>query len=134
LKEADLMARRNPYPVPAPRVIHYLDPTAPAELAYPPTPAQLAARQRQQRALYARWKARQEAIAERDRKARRFWLGFGAVIALGVLAALAVVGWLAWQAFAALSLGALAAPLVVVATVAVLAGGHRCITTIQHWH
>ena len=32
-----------------------------------------------------RWKARQEAIAERDRKVRRFWLGFGAVIALALL-------------------------------------------------
>jgi hypothetical protein len=36
---------------PAPRVIHYVDPSTPAELAYPLHPAQFAARQRQQQAL-----------------------------------------------------------------------------------
>src|SRR4051794_12746008 len=123
------MSRRSPVQRP-PRVIHYVDPATPAELAYPLTPAQLAARQRRQRALYAQWKARQEAIAERDRKLRRFWLGFGAVIALGVLAGLAVLGWLAWQAFAALNVGALALPLVLVLLAGAALGGHRCITTI----
>jgi hypothetical protein len=128
------MARRNPNPMPATRVVHYVDPATPAELAYPLNPARLAARQRQDAVLYARWKARQVAIAERDRKLRRFWLGFGAVIALGVLAALAVAGWLAWQALAALNVGALAFPLVLVLLAGAVLGGHRCITTVQHWH
>ncbi len=39
---------------PTPRVIHYVDPATPAELAYPMHPAQLAARQRQQHAMYLR--------------------------------------------------------------------------------
>ena len=89
------------------RVVHYVDPATPAELAYPLSPAQLAAKQQRDRALYARWKARQLAIAERDRKVRRFWLGFGAVIGLAVLLALGVAGWLLWTG---LGLGVLAVP------------------------
>ena len=83
----------------------------------------------------SRWDAaRQEAIAERDRKARRFWLGFGAVAALGVLAGLAVVAWLVWQALAALSLGVLATPVVILLVAVVGVGGHKCVTVVQHWH
>ena len=119
---------------PAPRVVHYVDPATPAELAYPLGPAQLAARQRRQRQLYAQWKARQEAIAARDRKVRRFWLGFGAVLALGLLAGLALVAWLVWQALAAVSLGVLAVPALIVLVAVLGVGGHRCITVVQHWH
>jgi hypothetical protein len=119
---------------PAPRVIHYVDPATPAELAYPLHPAQLAARQRQQQAMYLRWKARQDAIAVRDRKVRRFWLGFGAVIALGLLAGLAVLGWLIWQALTAISLGVLAVPAVLLLAAVLGVGGHRCITTVTHMH
>ena len=116
---------------PAPRVIHYVDPATPAELAYPLHPAQLAARQRQQQAVYLRWKARQDAIAVRDRKVRRFWLGFGAVLGLAVLAALAVAGWLLWTG---IGLGVLAVPVLAGLVAALAVGGHRCITVVQHWH
>lgn len=123
---------RHTNPVPAPRVVHYVDPSTPADLAYPINPAQLAAKRQRDRIVYARWKARQQVIAERERKFRRFWVGFGAVIALGVLAGLTLLGWLLWQALAALSLGALALPLVVVLAVGTAIGGHHCVTTITH--
>jgi fatty acid desaturase len=116
---------------PMSRVIHYVDPATPAELAYPMSPGQLAAKQRQQHVAYLRWKARQEAIADRDRKVRRFWLGFGAVIGLAALTTLIVVGWLAWTV---VGLGVLAVPVLIAATAAVAVGGHRCITIVQHWH
>ena len=119
---------------PMARVIHYVDPSTPAELAYPMHPGQLAARQRQQQALYAKWKARQEAIAERDRKVRRFWLGFGTVIALAMLAGLALAAWLVWQALTAVSLGVLAVPVVILLVAVLGVGGHRCVTVVQHWH
>ncbi|MEV8508107.1 hypothetical protein AB0368_25265 [Actinoplanes sp. NPDC051475] len=120
---------------PAVRVVHYVDPTTPAELAYPLNPAaQLAARQRQerqQRALYAQWKARQEVIAERDRKLRRFWLGFGLIVGLALVAALVTAGWLLWTG---IGLGALAVPVLIAVVAALAVGGHRCITVVQHWH
>jgi fatty acid desaturase len=116
---------------PAPHVLHYVNPSTPAEVAYPLSPAQLAARQRQQQLSYLRWKTRQEAIAARDRKARRFWLGFGAVTALVLLGGLVFAGWLLWTG---IGLGVLAVP-ALAAIVGVLAvGGHRCITIVQHWH
>ena len=116
---------------PMSRVIHYVDAATPAELAYPMSPAQLAAKQRQQHVAYLRWKARQEAIAERDRKVRRFWLGFGAVLGLAALTALIVVGWLAWTVA---GLGVLAVPVLIGGVAALAVGGHRCITVVQHWH
>ena len=116
---------------PSARVIHYVDTATPAELAYPMHPAQLAARQRRQQALYATWKARQEQIAERDRKVRRFWLGFGAVLGLAVLVGLVLAGWLLWTA---VGLGVLAVPAMVLIVTAVAVGGHRCVTVVQHWH
>ena len=129
------MSRRVPVSrPPAARVVHYVDPSTPADLAYPLHPAQLAAKREAQRRQYLLWKARQEAIAARDRKVRRFWLGFGAVIGLVFLICLAVLGWLIWQALAALSLGLLAAPVLVVLLAAAAVGGHRCITVVQHWH
>ncbi|RZU50680.1 hypothetical protein EV385_2458 [Krasilnikovia cinnamomea] len=126
------MSRRLPATrPPAPRVIHYVDPGTAAELAYSMNPAQLAARQRQQQASYQRWQARQQAIAAGDRKLRRFWLGFGAVTGLAVLAALTAAGWLLWTA---VGLGVLAIPVLVAGLVALAVGGHRCITVVQHWH
>jgi fatty acid desaturase len=116
---------------PMARFIHYVDPATPSELAYPLSPAQLAARQRQQQVAYLRWKARQEAIAERERKVRRFWLGFGAIIGLAVLAALVAAGWLLW---AGIGLGVLAVPVLIGLVAALAVGGHRCITVVQHWH
>src|SRR5204862_6548766 len=96
--------------------------------------AQLATREREQRALYARWAARQAAYAEHDRKVRRFWLGFGAIVAVAVLAGLAVAGWLAYRAVTGAGLGLLAVPAVVLVLAGLVVGGHRCITVVQHWH
>ncbi len=128
------MSRRLPASRPAARVIHYVDPATPAVMTYPIHPGQLAARRREQQAMYLRWKARQERIAERDRKARRFWLGFGAILALALLAGLAVLAWLLWQVLAAISLGALAVPVVILLVAVLGVGGHRCVTVVQHWH
>jgi hypothetical protein len=116
---------------PAPRVIHYVDPATPAELTYPMHPGQLAARQRREQALYATWKARQEALAARDRKVRRFWLGFGAVTGVAALAALVAASWLLWTG---IGLGILALPVLAAIVAALAVGGHRCITVVQHWH
>ena len=125
------MSKRLPTMQPPTRVVHYADPATSAELAFPLNPAQLAAKQRQQHVAYLRWKARQEAIADRDRKARRFWLGFGAVIGLAVLTAIAVAGWLLWTG---VGLGVLAIPVLIGGIAALAVGGHRCITVVQHWH
>ena len=126
------MSRRLPVSrPPAARVIHYVDPASSAALAVPMDPHQLALRQQRQAARYAQWKQRQQAIAERDRKVRRFWLGFGAVIGLAVLAALAVAGWLLWTG---VGLGILAVPALGLILAALAVGGHRCITVVQHWH
>ena len=78
-----------------------------------------------------RWKQRQAAIAARDRKVRRFWLGFGATVGLAALALLALVGWWAW---AVLGLGLLAIPALLGVAALLALGGHRCITIVQHWH
>ena len=128
------MNRRLPATRPPARVIHYVDAATPAELAYLTNPTALAARERRDQQLYARWAKRQAAIAERDRKVRRFWLGFGAIIALAVLATLAIAGWLIWQYLDALSLGALAVPAVIVLALLLGVGGHKCVTVVQHWH
>src|SRR4051794_20757612 len=126
------MTRRLPATrPPVPRVIHYVDPATTAEQLYPLHPAQLAARQRQQRALYARWAQRQAAIAARDRKVRRFWLGFGAIVGLAAVAGLITAGWLLWTG---IGLGALAVPVLIAVIAALAVGGHRCITVVQHWH
>jgi uncharacterized membrane protein YdbT with pleckstrin-like domain len=116
---------------PAARVVHYVDPATAAELAVPLSAAQLAARQRHQQALYAQWKAQQQAIAARDRQVRRFWLGFGAVIGLTVLATIVAAAWLLWTA---VGLGVLAVPVLLALMAALAVGGHRCITVVQHWH
>ncbi|GIE93314.1 hypothetical protein [Paractinoplanes rishiriensis] len=116
------------------RVIHYVDP-APHE-RYPAVYDEQQIRMQQQRnhELYLRWKARQAEIEERDRKFRRFWTGFGAVIAVVLLTALFIGGWMLWQALAAIGLGALAVPLILGAGFVAVIGGRRCVTIIQHMH
>jgi hypothetical protein len=114
------------------QVVHYVD-TAPAAVA-PATDAELAARREYERLLYLRWKQRQAAIAVRDRKVRRFWLGFGAMTGLAVLTVIGLVGWLVWQFLAGLGLSVLAVPVVLAVTCMAALGGHRCITIVQHWH
>ncbi|MEV6489049.1 hypothetical protein AB0M20_10515 [Actinoplanes sp. NPDC051633] len=102
--------------VPAPRpnrthVIHYVDPaTPPAHLVQYTdpdtgyriflTPAELVAKQQRDAVLVARWQQRRRLQRERDRKARRFWLGFGAILAVALLAGLVLVAYLIWQALA----------------------------------
>ena len=126
----------NPLPVqqPAPRIIHYIDPAMPAGGLAPMTERELAARRAQDRILVARWKARQAAIAERDRKVRRFWLGFGVVFGLGALALVGGVVWFVVHAAVSLGAGLLAIPLAILALAGLAVGGHRCVTIVQHMH
>ena len=127
------MARHLPTTRPRPgtpaRPVQYLD-QATQQMVYL-TPAQFAAKQRQDAVLYARWQQRRRVQRERDRKLRRFWLGFGAVIALVFLIGLVVLGWLIWTV---VGLGVLAVPVVIVLGIALAAGGHKCVTVVQHWH
>jgi hypothetical protein len=123
-------------PAAAPRVIHYPDPAAQGVLAYV-TPRELAARRAEQRMLYARWAARQAAIAEHDRKVRRFLLGFGAVIALALLAGIGVAAWWIWRAVTGITPDGLTAGLGLLGLLGLallVVGGSRCITVVQHWH
>ncbi|MDR7273603.1 hypothetical protein [Catenuloplanes atrovinosus] len=124
------MSKPRPIPttgVPAPRVIHYVTPAVPADVAHL-TPAQIEDYQ----ARYVQWRFRQAAIAERDRRARMAYLGFGVTAGLGVLGALSFA---VWQIVHAVSfLGVLAIPAVLLLAGGALWGGHRCITVIQHWH
>lgn len=125
------MARRFPATrPPMPRVITYADPQQ-AQYVRVLSPLEAAEKRARDAQLYARWVQRQAQIAERDRKARRFWLGFGATVGLAIVAALVVVGWLAWTV---LGLGALAVPLMIALTAGLAVGGHRCITIVQHMH
>lgn len=124
---------------PAPRIIHYIDPApSPQTELLLHTAAVLAARRQRDRALYARWVKRQAAIAERDRKVRRFMLGFGVTVAVAMLGVCGVVGWLAYQAIttAAANAGAWIGGLVIGALVlgGAVAGGCRCVTIIEHRH
>jgi sterol desaturase/sphingolipid hydroxylase (fatty acid hydroxylase superfamily) len=114
------------------RPVQYLDP-ATQQMVYL-TSAQFAAKQRQDAILYARWRQRRAAQRARDRKLRRFWLGFGVVIGVAVLAGFVLVSWLIWQALAAVSLGVLAVPVVILFVALLGVGGHRCVTVVQHWH
>ncbi|HEY3002208.1 MAG TPA: hypothetical protein VGJ44_07635 [Kribbellaceae bacterium] len=124
------MARQLPIPAQQTRIIHYVGP-APQQDLILHTAAEVAAYRAAQRQLRARGVQRQHAITDHDRKVRRFWLGFGAVFALALLAALVVLGWLIWTV---VGLGVLAVPVVIGLTVALAAGGHRCITIMQHMH
>ncbi len=117
---------------PARTDLHYLHNAATAEvIVY--TPAQVAAKQRQDAILYARWRQRHAAQAARDRKARRFLLGLGITVGVGILAALAALAWLIVHALAGIGLPLIAAVIAAVAGLGLFAG-HRCITVVQHWH
>src|SRR5688572_584927 len=132
------MARRYPTrrPPAAAQVVRYVDPVPQQPVVLNPEQfavyqARQLAAEAEKKVLHARWKARQAAIRERDAKVRRFWLGFGAVFALLILAGLVVLGWLLWTS---VGLGVLAVPVVIVLSIATAVGGHRCITVVQHWH
>lgn len=133
------MARNLPDHVrnltPAPRVIHYVDPVPRRGEIILHTEAEVRAFRANQRRITERHRRRLAVIAERDRKVRRFWLGFGAVVGTVFLTVAAYGGWWVWQHLAALGLTAA----VIVPVILLLAGGiagvgHRCITIIQHWH
>jgi hypothetical protein len=98
----------------------------------------MALRRREQAVLYQRWLLRQEAIRARDKKVRRFLFGLGAVVGLGLLTACTVGGWLVYHTLTHISTNPagwlVGVALAVIAVSGVLLGGHRCITTIQHWH
>ena len=153
------MAKRHPARTPAPgqRAIAYPDsaadpalralelavltsalaPAQPGQTRHPEVErlaAEILARRAADRRNVERSKARRAAIAARDRKVRRFWLGFGAIVAVAIVAALAGAGWLIWHAMAGLNLSALAIPVVLGLAALLALGGHRCITVVQHWH
>lgn len=115
--------------------------TTPARVVYYPTPhphaemvaytlAEIDAKRRTDQLLYARWKARQADIRERDRQARRFWAGFGATVGAGLLTAAAIGGWALYTVIGPLGIAAalLALPLLPVAV------KRGCNIVIQHWH
>jgi hypothetical protein len=122
------------------RVVHYIQPAArPADVQLY-TAAQLATRHHEQQLAYARWAERQAAIADYDRKIRRFWFGFGATVALVLLAGCTAIGWVAYHAVTTATAGtngdAWLGGLLIGALLlgGALLGGHRCITTITHRH
>jgi len=119
---------------PAPRVIHYADPANPTGSVQLLSARELAERRQQDALLYSRWLVRHAELAERDRKVRRFWLGFGVTAGLGVLTAVGGFVWWLVTATASLGLGLLAVPAVLLAVGGLAVGGHRCITVVQHWH
>lgn len=129
------MARRNlpARPVPATRVVHYIDPAMQSDLTRYGLldPAEMVRQQQRNTELYLRWKTRQAEIRERDAKFRRFWAGFGALVGLAFLAGLLIGGWLLWTV---MGLGALAVPVVLAIAGGLALGGHRCITIVQHTH
>jgi hypothetical protein len=116
-----------------PRVVYYPDPAVRQEVVYY-SPAQLAAKRREQHQQYLQWKTRQLALIEHDRKVRRFWLGFGAIVGTALVAAIAVLVWMVWTAVNSLTVDVFAIPLGLLALAALVLGGHRCITIVQHWH
>ncbi|BCJ51253.1 hypothetical protein Asp14428_27280 [Actinoplanes sp. NBRC 14428] len=129
------MARRNLpiQPIQPVRTVHYIDPAMQSDLIRHGlmNPAEMVRQQQRNTELYLRWKARQAEIKERDKKFRRFWLGFGALVGLVFLAGLFVGGWLLWTV---MGLGALAVPVVLLLACGLAVGGHRCITIVQHMH
>ena len=132
------MARRHlpVQPIQPVRVVHYVDPAMQSDLQRYGllNPAEMVRQQQRNTELYLRWKARQAEIKERDTKLRRFWLSFGAVIAVAFLAVVGGVGWLIWTYLAAIDLGVFAIPAVLLLASGLLFGGHRCVTIVQHWH
>jgi hypothetical protein len=128
------MAKQLPAPRRLSRPVQYIDAVPRVGEVTLVTRAELAARRRRDAEQYARWLLRQEEIAERDRKVRRFLLGLGAAVGTGLLAAIAIGGWLIWQALATAGVGVLAVPVVLLVAAGLVVGGHRCITVVQHWH
>lgn len=126
------MARNLPTTQATTRVVYYVDPVPDRGALTHPTERQLVARREAQRLAYLRWKARQDEIAQHDRRVRRFLLGFGAVTGLAVVGGVVLAGWLLVHALA--GLGVLLLPLAVVVGCGLVFGGHRCITIVQHWH
>src|SRR6266540_3246183 len=98
------------------------------------TRAELAARRKREAEQYLRWRLRQEEIAERDRKVRRFLLGAGLAVGTGLVAGIGLAGWIVWHALAGFGVGLLAVPVAVLVIAGLVVGGHRCITVVQHWH
>jgi hypothetical protein len=129
------VSKRTLTPTTPTRVVHYIDPAPRADLVMY-SPRQLAARRREQTAMYNRWVERQHAIAEHDRKIRRFLIGFGATVGLGLLAILAAAGWLVYRAITHVGAGTVHAGLglAALAVLATLAGGSGCVTIVKHWH
>jgi hypothetical protein len=128
------MAKQLPAPRRMTRPVTYIDAVPRVGEVTLVTRAELAARRKREAEQYNRWRVRQMEIAERDRKARRFLLGFGAVIGAGVLAGVGVAGWLVYHAIVSAGAALLGVPIIVLALAALAAGGHRCITVVQHWH
>lgn len=129
------MGRRNTAvtPAPAARVVYMSDPIAPRDPVYF-TPKRVAHRRLQYAALEADWNVRQATLIRRDRKVRMFWFGFGATVALAVLAGVGVLVWQIWQAVTGVSVNPGAIGLTVVVFVVAAGIGHRCVTVVQHWH
>ena len=69
----------------APPAVYYPMPAPGAEVVWC-SPQELAARRLRDEELTVRWAQRQAEFAQRDRRWRRFWIGFGVVLGLGVIA------------------------------------------------
>jgi hypothetical protein len=128
------MAKSVPAPRRMSRPVQYIDAVPRVGEVTLVTRSELAARRRREAEQYALWRLRQEVIAERDRKVRQFLLGVGLAVGTGLLAGVAVAGWIVWHALAGIGVGLLAVPVAALVAGALVVGGHRCITVIQHWH
>jgi hypothetical protein len=132
------MARRFPVQhTQQTRVVHYINPAMQADLTQYGLLDQAEILRRKQRdsELYLKWKIRQAEIKENDRKFRRFWLGFGAIVGLVFLTVVFVGGWLIWSYLAALGFTAIViVPVILLLASGIAFGGHRCITIVQHMH
>lgn len=131
------MSRRNLTQATSGPVVYYAQPAAQQQVVVF-NPAELAAQQRRDAVLVAQWRARNAAIAERDRRVRKRLLIAAAVTLPTLLSCGGVLGWLTYQALSGAAAGAgkaLAAVLVAAVLLAALAaGGHRCVTVVKHWH
>jgi hypothetical protein len=128
------MAKSLPTPRRVSRPVQYIDAVPRVGEVTLVTRAELAARRKREADQYNRWRLRQEELAERDRKVRRFLLGVGLAVGTGLLAAVGVAGWIVWHALTTSGVGLLAVPLVLLVGAGLVVGGHRCITVVQHWH
>src|SRR3954469_13042900 len=102
------MAKSLPAPRRMSRPVQYIDAVPRVGEVTLVTRAELAARRKREAEQYAIWRLRQEAIAERDRKARRVLLVYGLAVGPGLLAGVAVGGWIVWHALAGIGVGLLA--------------------------